>query len=127
MDGVEILESSTARVHVRWSYQSCDFKYKIWGDSAVEDFYFYPDGFGTRVLTLQSALDSDYELSEFIILTRRKPTRSVCFPRISSTSCSSMARNDTYCFLILPLNRDPSSNHATFLRFIAYGFIRTTP
>jgi len=66
---VEILESSTARVHVRWSYQSCDFKYKIWGDSAVEDFYFYPDGFGTRVLTLQSALDSDYELSEFIILT----------------------------------------------------------
>ena len=54
---------------MRWSYQSCDFKYKVWGDSAVEDFYFYPDGFGTRVLTLQSAPDSDYELSEFIILT----------------------------------------------------------
>ena len=66
---VEIIESTTARVHVRWSYQSCDFKYKVWGDSAVEDFYFYPDGFGTRVLTIQSALDSDYELSEFIILT----------------------------------------------------------
>jgi hypothetical protein len=66
---VEIVESTTARVHVRWTYQSCDFNYKTWGDSAAEDFYFYPDGFGTRVLTLQSALDSNYELSEFIILT----------------------------------------------------------
>jgi hypothetical protein len=66
---VEIVESTAARVHVRWTYQSCDFNYKTWGDSAVEDFYFYPDGFGTRVLTLQSALDSNYELSEFIILT----------------------------------------------------------
>ena len=66
---VEIIESTSARVHVRWSYQSCDFNYKVWGDSAVEDFYFYPDGFGTRVLTLQSAPNSDYELSEFIILT----------------------------------------------------------
>jgi hypothetical protein len=66
---VEIVESTAARVHVRWSYQSCDFKYKIWGDSAAEDFYFYPDGFGTRVLTLQSAPNSRYEISEFIILS----------------------------------------------------------
>ena len=66
---VEIVESTKARVHVRWTYQSCDFNYKVWGDSAVEDFYFYPDGFGTRVLTLQSAPEGDYELSEFIILT----------------------------------------------------------
>jgi hypothetical protein len=66
---VDVVETTVARVHVRWTYQSCDFKYKVWGDSAVEDFYFYPDGFGTRVLTLQSALDSNYELSEFIILT----------------------------------------------------------
>jgi hypothetical protein len=66
---VEILESTPARVHVRWTYQSCDFTYKVWGDSAAEDFYFYPDGFGTRVLSLKSALGSDYELSEFIILT----------------------------------------------------------
>ena len=51
---VTIVESTPARVHVRWSYQSCDFQYKVWGDSAVEDYYFYPDGFGTRVLTLQS-------------------------------------------------------------------------
>ena len=66
---VEIIQSTPSRVHVRWTYQSCDFNYKVWGDSAQEDFYFYPDGFGTRVLSLQSALDSDYELSEFIILT----------------------------------------------------------
>jgi len=66
---VKIMESSRVRVHVRWSYQSCDFKYKVWGDSAVEDFYFYRDGFGTRVLTLQSVPTGDYELSEFIILT----------------------------------------------------------
>jgi hypothetical protein len=66
---VRILESTPARIHVRWSYQSCDFKYKVWGDSAVEDFYFYRDGFGTRVLTLQSVPTGDYELSEFIILT----------------------------------------------------------
>jgi hypothetical protein len=66
---VTIIESTPVRVHVRWSYQSCDFKYKVWGDSAVEDFYFYPDGFGTRVLTIQSVPTGDYELSEFIILT----------------------------------------------------------
>jgi len=65
---VEIIESSSARVHVRWTYQSCDFNYKVWGDSAVEDYYFYPDGFGTRVLSLQSTPETKYELSEFIIL-----------------------------------------------------------
>ncbi|MBN1341299.1 MAG: hypothetical protein JXQ73_01390 [Phycisphaerae bacterium] len=66
---VEIIESTAARVHVRWRYQSCDFHYKVWGESAVEDYIFYPDGFGTRVMTLKSAPDADYELSEFIILT----------------------------------------------------------
>ncbi len=66
---VEILESTPARVRVRWTYQSCDFNYKVWGDLAWEDFCFYPDGFGTRTLTIQCALDGNYELSEFIILT----------------------------------------------------------
>ena len=36
---------------------------------AVEDYYFYPDGFGTRVLNLKADPKNDYELSEFIILT----------------------------------------------------------
>jgi hypothetical protein len=66
---VEILESTPSRVRVRWTYQSTDFLYKVWGDEAQEDFCFYPDGFGTRTLTLKSAPGADYELSEFIILT----------------------------------------------------------
>ncbi len=66
---VEIVASTESRVHVRWKYQSCDFNYKVWGDSAVEDFYFYPDGFGTRVVTLTSTPDRAYELIEFIVLT----------------------------------------------------------
>jgi hypothetical protein len=65
----EIVESTSACVHVRWSYQSTDFNYKVWGDAAVEDYFFYPDGFGTRVLTLKSDPKNEYELSEFIILT----------------------------------------------------------
>ncbi len=66
---VEIVESTEARVHVRWSYQSTDFNYKVWGDAALEDYYFYPDGFGTRVVNLKADPKNDYELSEFIILT----------------------------------------------------------
>ena len=66
---VEIVASTAARVHVRWTYQSTDFEYKVFGDAPVEDFYFYPDGFGTRVLTLRSAPGARYQLSEFIILT----------------------------------------------------------
>ncbi len=66
---VQIIESTVSRIHVRWSYQSCDFHYKVWGDSAVEDYYFYPDGYGTRVLNLKSTAGTKYELSEFIILT----------------------------------------------------------
>ena len=66
---VEVVESTAARIHVRWSYQSTDLHYQVWGDSAVEDYYFYPDGFGTRVLSLKSDPKTAYELSEFIVLT----------------------------------------------------------
>lgn len=66
---VQVLESTAARVHVRWSYQSTDLLYQVWGDQAAEDFYFYPDGFGTRVLTLKRRPEADYELSEFILLS----------------------------------------------------------
>ena len=66
---VEIIESTRSRVHVRWTYQATDFMYKVWGDSPVEDYYFYPDGFGTRVLTLTSAPEAKYEVQEMIILT----------------------------------------------------------
>ncbi|MFN8009102.1 MAG: hypothetical protein U0V70_19160 [Terriglobia bacterium] len=65
---VEIVESTPARVHVRWRYQSNDFAYKVWGDMPVEDYFFYPDGMGTRVLSLKSAPNATYEVQEFIIL-----------------------------------------------------------
>lgn len=65
---VEIIESTPARVHVRWNYQSCDFNYRVNGDFATEDYFFYPDGTGTRVLTLSSIPEAEYELSEFILL-----------------------------------------------------------
>ncbi|MEO6435932.1 MAG: hypothetical protein ABIP55_09240 [Tepidisphaeraceae bacterium] len=65
---VEVIESTAARVHVRWTYQSNDLLYKVWGDQAVEDYYFYPDGFGTRVLTLKRDPARTYELSEFILI-----------------------------------------------------------
>ena len=66
---VQIVESTPARVHVRWSYQSCDLDYKVGGSSAVEDYFFYPDGFGTRVLTLTANPGSKVETQEFIIFT----------------------------------------------------------
>jgi hypothetical protein len=66
---VKILESTAARVHVRWAYQATDIAYRTWGDQPVEDYYFYPDGFGTRVVTLTAAPEAQYELSEFISLT----------------------------------------------------------
>jgi hypothetical protein len=78
---VEIMESTPARVHVRWTYQSCDFTYQVWGDAAAEDFYFYPDGFGTRVLNLKSAPGTEYELSEFIILTPPRAYPFAVLPR----------------------------------------------
>ena len=65
---VEIIESTSARIHIRWSYQSCDFNYKVNGDFAQEDYYFYPDGLGTRVLTLTSLPEAEYEVAEFILL-----------------------------------------------------------
>jgi hypothetical protein len=64
---VEIVESTPARVHVRWNYQSCDLEYKVGGSFAVEDYYFYPDGFGTRVLTLTANPGHRVETNEFII------------------------------------------------------------
>ncbi len=78
---VEIVESTAARVHVRWSYQSCDFNYKVFGDAAVEDFYFYPDSFGTRVLTVRSAPTVQWEVSEFIVLTPQGAYPFAMFPR----------------------------------------------
>ena len=66
---VEIVESTAARVHVRWTLSVDRFQLQGLGRQAVEDYYFYPDGFGTRVVNLKADPKNDYELSEFIILT----------------------------------------------------------
>ncbi len=66
---VEIIESTAARVHVRWTAQPCDLNYKVWGESVAEDFYFYPDGFGSRTVTLQTEPKAEYEIEELLILT----------------------------------------------------------
>jgi hypothetical protein len=79
---VTIVESTSARIHVRWSYQSTDFEYKVWGDAAVEDYYFYPDGFGTRVVTLKADPKNEYELSEFIILTPQGAYPLATLPKV---------------------------------------------
>ncbi|MBM0108905.1 hypothetical protein JM946_29605 [Steroidobacter sp. S1-65] len=64
-----IIEASAARIHVRWEYELTDVRYEVRGGLATEDFYFYPDGFGTRVVTVTASADSKPQLSEFIIIT----------------------------------------------------------
>ena len=66
---VEIIESTAARVHVRWTAQPCDLNYKVWGESVAEDFYFYPDGFGSRTVTITCEPKAQYEVEELLILT----------------------------------------------------------
>ena len=66
---VKIVESTPARVHVRWDYQSCDANYKTWGEFAHEDYYFYPDGLGTRVMDVtMRATVGWFETQEFIFV-----------------------------------------------------------
>ena len=66
---VEIVESTEARVHVRWLYRAVGMHDEVTGDTPVEDYYFYPDGFGTRVMTLTCVPEAVYELNEFIPIT----------------------------------------------------------
>ncbi|WP_129777440.1 hypothetical protein [Peristeroidobacter soli] len=81
---VHIVESSASRVHVRWDYQLTDIHYEINGGSAVEDFYFYPDGFGTRVVTFVAPTDADPpQLSEFIVITPPSAYPLEVFPKYS--------------------------------------------
>ena len=94
-----IVESTSARVHVRWTYQSCDFNYKVWGDAAQEDFYFYPDGFGSRVLTINSAPDADYEISEFIVLA---PPEGYPFDLLPPNPIRSLALDGTTATVPIP-------------------------
>ncbi|MHB0961000.1 MAG: hypothetical protein ACYC0X_22595 [Pirellulaceae bacterium] len=92
---VRIVESTSARVHVQWRYQSCDLEYRVWGDEAVEDYYFYPDGFGTRVLTLKSTPDAAYEIAELILLLppARYPLDAAPHPHVEALFLDSTKRD----------------------------------
>lgn len=65
---VEIVSSSPSRVHVRWRYQTSDPDYRATGDSVTEDFVFYPDGFGTRTVTVTRDPEWKYQFEELILL-----------------------------------------------------------
>lgn len=96
---VQIVETTATRVHVRWSYQSCDFNYRVWGDAAEEDFYFYPDGFGTRVLTLRSVPGANYEVSEFIVLA---PAEGYPLALLPDNPIRSLALDGTTALVPIP-------------------------
>jgi hypothetical protein len=100
---VQIVESTAARVHVRWSYQSTDLNYKVWGDSAGEDYYFYPDGFGTRVVSLLSAPGAEYELSEFIVLA---PSKAYPFAFLPEEPIELLALEGGTHRMAFPIDRD---------------------
>lgn len=125
---VRIIESSAARIHVQWRYQpSADFPYRTWGEYATEDFIFYPDGFGTRTLTLASAPGQRFELSEFIIFTpqaaypleRLQPrlialssggrTSRVAWPDDAHRGYLELPAADPAVFRIFPRDDDPRS------------------
>lgn len=66
---VRIIDSTPARVHVQWRYQPTREDYEVWGESVTEDYYFYPDGYGTRVVTVASDPGRTFELTEFLFFT----------------------------------------------------------
>ncbi len=108
---VEIVEATSARVHVRWAYQSTDFQYKVWGDETVEDYYFYPDGFGTRVVSLKADPKNLYELSEFIILTPAGAYPLDVLPERAVDAVFLDGRKHEFRFPN-PATRDPALNEA---------------
>ncbi len=110
---VEVVESTASRVHVRWTYQSTDFTYKVWGDSPVEDYYFYRDGFGTRVLNLTSAPEAKYEVQEMIVLAPQAafPYQVLHTRMVDILFIDGVRREVTF-----PPEGTPASSPATFSR-----------
>src|SRR3954470_24767135 len=111
---VEVVASTPARVHVRWTYQSTDLHYQVWGDQAVEDYFFYPDGFGTRVLKLKTAPGAEYELSEFIVLTPQGTYPFDVLPEKLVDALSLDGKKTAYRFPFLPdKDGDPRKAYTT--------------
>jgi hypothetical protein len=53
---------------VRWRYETSDPDYRATGDSVTEDFVFYPDGFGTRTVTVTRDPEWKYQFEELILM-----------------------------------------------------------
>lgn len=100
---VEVVAATSARVHVRWRYQSTDLHYKVWGDEAVEDYYFYPDGFGVRAVSLKCDPAMDYELSEFIVLA---PQDAYPFAVIPERPVEVLSADGSKHAIALPIDRE---------------------
>jgi hypothetical protein len=114
---VRIVESSSSRVHVRWVYQATDISYRTWGDQPMEDYYFYPDGFGTRVVTLTAIPEGKYELSEFISII---PQAAYPYEVLPTKVVELIYLDGEKKYLTLPLGKDSDEAHAT-LRSLKSG------
>lgn len=101
---VQIIESTASRVHVRWSYQLTTLDYSVLSDQATEDFYFYLDGFGTRVITLASMPDERYQLTEFIVVTPQDAYPFDVLPSHLADVLYLDGRNDRITFPVRPSN-----------------------
>lgn len=106
---IQILESTASRVHVRWTYQPTNITYQTWGDQPREDYYFYPDGFGTRVVTLTAAAEAKYELSEFISLI---PQAAFPWEVLPEKIVEMLYLDGDSRSITLPLGRDWDEAHA---------------
>jgi hypothetical protein len=109
---VQIVESTQACVRVRWTYQSTDLNYKVWGDSAAEEYTFYPDGFGVRALRLRAGLESRYELSEFIILTPQATYPFSVLPEVLTEAIGQDGKRTAFRFPFEP-QHDPRKSIKT--------------
>jgi hypothetical protein len=110
---VEILESTPACVRVRWTYQSTDLHYQVWGDSAVEEYTFYPDGFGVRALSLKTTPGARYELSEFIILTPQATYPLAVLPDLLAEAIGQDGKKSVFQFPFAAGKDDPRKSLKT--------------
>jgi hypothetical protein len=90
---VEIIESTAARVHVRWTTQPCDLNYKVWGESVTEDFYFYPDASARAPSRCKANPRPNTRSRSFSSSRRPPPIRSACCRRTYWMFSFAMARS----------------------------------
>jgi len=116
---VEIVQSSAARVHVRWTYRPSNFRQRASVDTATEDFYFYPDGFGTRVLTLRRVAGTRYEMEEYIVLSPASAYPLEFQPKFDALTLDGVCRGSSL-YRVRP-NRRTSMSAICFSPYVKGG------